>query len=150
MKSSFSKVMGYVLAIFIVGALVYSLFGYDSTAPAEIPLSDVISQVESGKVDKIVVVGDELDITTTDGKEYKYRKESGVSLNESGVDTSRVEIQVKDAQSGYIWVSLLGNLIPFLLIIGFLWFMFRQAQGTGNQAMSFGRSKARVLMGGKN
>ena len=150
MKSSFSKVMGYVLAIFIVGALVYSLFGYDSNTITEIPLSDVISQVDSGKVDKIVVVGDELDITTTDGKEYKSRKESGVSLNESGVDTSRVEIQVQDAQSGYIWVSLLGNLIPFLLIIGFLWFMFRQAQGTGNQAMSFGRSKARVLMGGKN
>jgi cell division protease FtsH len=150
MNSTFSKAMGYVLAVFIVGALLYSLFGYSSKKPTTIPLSDVISQVESGKVDKIVVNGEQLQITTTDGKEYLSRKERSVSLKESGVDVSKISVEVVDDQSGTLWISIIGQILPFILIFGFLWFMFRQAQGAGSQAMSFGKSKARVSLGGKN
>lgn len=142
--------MGYVLAIFIVGALAYSLFGYDGNKPPTIPLSDLVTQVETGKVDKIVVRGEELKITTTDGKEYSSRKERNVSLRDSGVDVTKVEIEVVDDESGLVWLNVISQLLPFILIFGFLWFMLRQAQGTGNQAMSFGKSKARVQLGGKN
>lgn len=150
MNSSFSKVMGYVLAIFIVGALAYSLFGYDGDKAPVIALSDVVSQVDTGKVDKIVVRGEELKVTTTDGKEYTSRKERNVSLKDSGVDVNKVEIEVVDDQSGLVWLNVISQILPFLLIFGFLWFMLRQAQGSGSQAMSFGKSKARVLLGGKN
>ena len=40
-------------------------------------------------------------------------------------------------------------LFPILLIGVFLWFMFRQAQGSNNQAMSFGNSRARMFVGNK-
>src|SRR5712691_4717645 len=48
-----------------------------------------------------------------------------------------------------IWLNILGGLIPFLLIGGLLFFMMRQAQGSNNQALSFGKSRARMLMGNK-
>ncbi len=44
---------------------------------------------------------------------------------------------------------LLASLLPVLLIGAFLYFMFRQAQGTNNQAMSFGKSRARMFLGNK-
>ncbi len=47
------------------------------------------------------------------------------------------------------WLNILGGLIPFLLIGGLLIFMMRQAQGTNNQALSFGKSRARMFMGNK-
>src|SRR2546428_5820476 len=47
------------------------------------------------------------------------------------------------------WLNILGGFIPFLLIGGLLIFMMRQAQGSNNQALSFGKSRARMLMGNK-
>ncbi len=49
-----------------------------------------------------------------------------------------------------IWVNLLISFIPFLLIGGLLIFMMRQAQGSNNQALSFGKSRARMFMGNKS
>lgn len=48
------------------------------------------------------------------------------------------------------WISILGNFIPFLLIGVFLFFVLRQAQGSNNQALSFGKSRARMFMGNKS
>ncbi len=47
------------------------------------------------------------------------------------------------------WLNILGGFIPFLLIGGLLIFMMRQAQGSNNQALSFGKSRARMFMGNK-
>src|SRR5579884_374429 len=47
------------------------------------------------------------------------------------------------------WLNILGGLIPFLLIGGLLIFMMRQAQGSNNQALSFGKSRARMFSGNK-
>ncbi len=47
------------------------------------------------------------------------------------------------------WLNILGGLIPFLLIAGILIFMLRQAQGSNNQALSFGKSRARMFLGNK-
>lgn len=150
MRNNSSKTIGYILAILLVAGLTYSLFGYDGKAPQMIPLSEVAERVESGRVEKITLRGDTLKILTIDGKELVSRKEPGVSLKDSGVDVSKTTVEVQDDQSSGIWVSLLTSFLPFVLIFGFLFFMFRQAQGSGNQAMSFGKSRARLSVGGKN
>jgi len=150
MKFSSSKTVGYLLAILLVSALMYSLFGYDGGATQMIPLSEVVERVESGKVERITVKGDSLTIATTDGKEYLSRKETGVSLQESGVDVTKTEVDVLDSQTSGMWLGVITSVLPFLLVVGFLWFMFRQAQGSGNQAMSFGKSRARLMVGGKH
>lgn len=150
MKLNLTKIGGYLLAVILVGALLFSLFGYESKDIQEVPLTDVVAMVNSGKVDLIEVNGDNLNVTTTDGKEYSSRKEEGISLKESGIDTSRIEVDILDSQAGAVWISFLSSFIPFLIIFGFLFFMFRQAQGAGNQASSFGKSKARLIVDTKN
>ena len=150
MNSSFSRIMWYVLAVLIGGALLYSLFGYNPADVQPISLSEVVNLVEQGNVEKIVVRGEELEINTRDGKQYESRKEQGVSLRDSGIDSAKVDVEVIDDQSAFRWLNIVTSLLPFILIFGFLWFMFRQAQGVGNQAMSFGKSKARVSVNGKN
>jgi len=150
MRLNLSRILGYLLAILVVAALFYSLFGYQPKKTQQIPLSDVVSRVDAGKVQKIAVRGDDLTITTTDGAEFASRKEPGVSLKDSGVDTNKTQVDIQDTSTNGLWVNLLSTLLPFLLILGFLWFMFRQAQGAGNQAMSFGKSRARLTVGNKN
>lgn len=150
MRFNSSKTIGYLIAILLVAGLMYSLFGYSNQEVQNIPLSEVVERVETGKVDKIVVRGEGLKVFTADGKEYSSRKERGVSLKDSGVDTSKTTVEVVDDQSTGMWLSFFGSFLPFLLVFGFLWFMLRQAQGSGNQALSFGKSRARLTVGGKN
>ncbi len=150
MRSNSNKTIGYILAILLVGALAYSLFGSGGTPTQVVPLSDVVERVDAGRVEKITVRGDVLRVYTTDGKELLSRKESGVSLKDSGVDTTKIQVDILDNQTSGLWVGLLGTVLPFLLVIGFLWFMLRQAQGSGNQALSFGKSRARLMIGTKN
>jgi len=136
--------LGYGIVVLLVVGLLYSLFNSDTTKVKEIPLSQVIEEVAAKRVDKIIIKGDELTVMGSNGTEYRSRKEEGTSLIEAGIDPTQVTIDVQNADQGMIWLSLLSSLLPFLLIIGFLYFMLRQAQGSNNQALSFGRSKARI------
>ena len=101
---------------------------------------------------EILVKGDSL--TITDGvNNFTSRKEEGSSvaelLSNAGVPGANYSIKV-DGGGGF--GSIFGILIGFLPLIlfgGILLFMMRQAQGNGNQQMSFGRSKARMFVGTK-
>jgi cell division protease FtsH len=91
--------------------------------------------------------GDELNITKKDASQpsLKAFKETGSSLKDEGLNYSKVEVSVKPPNgTGAVIGSLAINLIPVLLIGGLLYFMLRSAQGQGNQALSFGKSRARL------
>jgi len=146
-----SKLIGYTLLALLVGSLLYNLFGFSLDEIQEIPLSQVVGDVVAGRVEKIVVKGDNLIIIDRGGTEYRSRKEPNTSLFDAGINPQKVIVEVKDVSTSEIWVGVLSSLVPFLLIVGFLWFMLRQAQGANNQAMSFGRSRARLVpLQGKN
>jgi cell division protease FtsH len=73
-------------------------------------------------------------------------------LKDNGIDyanNSYLILQYETPSQVWNWVSVIGGLIPFLLIAALLVFIFRQAQGSNNQAMSFGKSRARMFMGNK-
>ena len=146
MKLTTSRILGYGIVVLLVVALLYSIFGVGNSEVREIPLSQVIEDVAAKRVDKIIIKGSELTVISSNGTEYRSRKEDGTSLIEAGIDPKQVTIEVQDAAAGTIWLNLLSSLLPFVLIFGFLWFMLRQAQGANNQALSFGRSRARMMM----
>lgn len=114
----------------------------------EIPFSEAITRANEGQFDRILVSGDGNLLTITeDGKEdptLTAYKEPGSSLKEEGLDTSKVIVEYEKAEGASLWSTLLLTLLPVLLIGAFLFFMLRSAQGQGNQAMSFGKSKARL------
>src|SRR5712671_3530645 len=73
-------------------------------------------------------------------------------LKDNGIDytNNRLLVLQYDAPSALgVWLNILAGLIPFILIGGLLFFMMRQAQGSNNQALSFGKSRARMFMGNK-
>ena len=74
-------------------------------------------------------------------------------LKDNGIDYTNghlLVLQYEPPSALGAWLNILGGLIPFILIGGLLLFMMRQAQGSNNQAMSFGKSRARMFMGNKS
>lgn len=113
-----------------------------------VAFSDVVSQANDGKIKKLQIAGNDIKVTPDGKKEptQKSYKEAGSSIYEQGLShDADVVVEVKEPSntSSTIW-NLASLFLPILLIGGLFWFMFRQAQGQSNQALGFGRSKARL------
>lgn len=143
---------GYKTLIFVIILMFFGLFAISSyTGGTEelesVSFSEVIRRANDGEISKIEVEGDDLTITEEGNDEptQESRKESGSSIYEQGLENRDVEVEVvKPDNSGAIWRDLAIGLLPVFIIGGLLFWMMRSAQGQGNQAMSFGRSKARL------
>jgi len=103
----------------------------------------------TGNIDRIVQEGDTL--TAMEGDTPMFKASFVGSTTElydylvaSEVDMSEVALDPQPP-SGFDWGSLLFTLLPLLLFVGVIWFIFSRARGAGNQAMSFGKSKARLF-----
>lgn len=120
-------------------------------------LSDIKTDMSKNQQDTLDVASDTITLTRgQDGSKEDANINSSFDvttvLKDNGIDytDSRLLVLQYDAPSALgAWLSILGGLIPFILIGGLLIFMMRQAQGTNNQAMSFGKSRARMFMGNK-
>lgn len=137
---------GFAALIILIGLVVFAAYQKPSTLK-EVPFNDVVNRANRGEVKTIVLTGDDLSITKKgeDQPSEESRKESGSSIYEQGLTNRNVEIINKPAStSGNTWLNVGISVIPVLFIAGFLFFMLRSAQGQGNQAMSFGKSKARL------
>ncbi len=122
-----------------------------SKEPTEVPFSTVLDEVKQDKVELIQVSGDEITVKLKDGTTQKSYKESFKSLSDFGVDYNKVKVEAKNPDTGADrWFNIALAILPIILIVGFFYFIMRQAQGSSNQAMSFGKSKARVFGMEKN
>jgi len=156
------------MLILVVGtaALLYTVF-VPSQTTTDIPYSgsadSFLGLVKSGQIDKVVAQGTKLSITEKGVAGPRTTQVPG-TLG----DTLMADIRATCAEPGAVancgsfpvtpqdppetgqWLGLLiSALLPVLLIGGFIFFMMRQAQGTNNQAMSFGKSRARMFLGNK-
>lgn len=146
------KNIAYIILIFLFVSGIIILYSSPAQKPKDIALSELVNQINDGKVKNISIDGNELQIELTDGTKEKATKESESSLTESlsnyGVDKDKlkeVEVKIKEASSAAFWAgAVLPFLLPFILIGAFIWFMMRQAQRGNTQALSFGMSKARM------
>ncbi|HSE29281.1 MAG TPA: ATP-dependent zinc metalloprotease FtsH [Candidatus Saccharimonadales bacterium] len=130
-----------------IGVIVFA-FANPQKSLNEVAFSNVIDRANKGEVSKIVIEGNTL-LVTPDGQEQpteKSYKEAGSSIYEQGLNKdAEVEVTVKQpSEVGSTFWNFAGIILPILLIGGFLFFIFRQAQGQSNQALGFGRSKARL------
>ncbi|MBI2830024.1 MAG: ATP-dependent zinc metalloprotease FtsH [Chloroflexi bacterium] len=109
-----------------------------------IPITQVLEMARNHEVERITVDGDVFLVTTKDGKELKAIK-GDIQVELSDIRALEgVTVDVKPT-SGFNWGGLLLNLLPLALFGGLLFLIFRQARGANNQAMSFGRSRARLF-----
>ncbi|HVO86658.1 MAG TPA: ATP-dependent zinc metalloprotease FtsH [Candidatus Binatia bacterium] len=141
------KNIGFVILVALFALIVFAAFKQPTTLK-DVPFSQAVSDANSGKTSQIVVNGNQLTITPKGQSQATERsyKEDGSSIYEQGLQQGKVTITNKPTSStGDNWVSLLlGSILPVLIIGGLLIFMFRSAQGQGNQALSFGKSRARL------
>ncbi len=141
------KNFGFIAILMLFGLIIYAAVNQPSQLKT-IPFSQVISDANSGKIQRISVNGDNLEITPTgDSKPTeKSVKEPGSSIYEQGLQQGKVVLENK-AQSGgtnSVWGQLLIGVLPVVVIAFVLILIFRSAQGQGNQALSFGKSRARL------
>jgi len=157
-----SKLTRWFIYLLIIVAIVAILWSYNSTEDPteELAISELAIQIKSGEIDELEVSGDGREVTVNykDGQIPAAKTQiSSVSSLEEVLSAYGVNeddyiagdtIIIYQAPSRWgNWLNILGIFLPALLIIGFLYFIMRQAQGSNNQAMSFGKSKARMFTG---
>lgn len=147
------KNIGFIVLFFLLASTIMILYTGPAQKPAEISLSELVTQINDGKVKEITVNGNDLAIILNDeAKEVSVKEPQSAltdSLSNYGVDKAKlqgVKIDIKQEAgfSSFAKNILLPFLLPFLIIGGFIWFMLRQAQRGNSQALSFGLSKARM------
>jgi len=147
----------YLLILLAVAALIFSVFS-SPTQSNELEITTVAEQIKSGEIASIKVNGEDLTIEYKQSgqRDAKSRKETGVSIfttfEKLGVTEEQlraVDIEIVPASVWGSWGALAITILPLLIFGGLLFFMVRQAQGSNSQALSFGKSKARVFSGDK-
>ncbi len=145
-----STILYLVVSALLIAALLM-IFNPNPNPSKEITLNKFIEEVESGTIHAITVSNNKINIELVDGSKEHTFKEAGASVYEilerAGVDESVISampVTIADSSSNGFWTDLLIGIVPFLLIIAFFGFMMRSAQSSNNQAMSFGKSQAKV------
>ncbi|HOX10800.1 MAG TPA: ATP-dependent zinc metalloprotease FtsH [Candidatus Moranbacteria bacterium] len=147
------KNIGFVIVFFLLISMIMILYSGPAEKPTSISLSELVTQINEGKVKTISIKGDDLEIELNDGvKEISVKEPQSAltdSLSNYGVDKEKFKvIQTKIVQasgfSSFAKNILIPIFLPFLIIGAFIWFMLRQAQRGNSQALSFGLSKARM------
>ncbi|HSX47298.1 MAG TPA: ATP-dependent zinc metalloprotease FtsH, partial [Patescibacteria group bacterium] len=113
----------------------------------EISSSTAVSQNNSGQYSKLLVSGNQIQITPKSAAHptLKAFVDPNASLKEQGFNTSKSDVVYKsNSSSNSALLNIASSVIPVILIGGLLYFMLRSAQGQGNQALSFGKSRARL------
>ncbi|HET7060259.1 MAG TPA: ATP-dependent zinc metalloprotease FtsH [Candidatus Saccharimonadales bacterium] len=140
------KNAGFIALIILFGLVIVAAVNQPSSLKT-ISASQAIADTNAGKYSKIVVSNNELDITPKGESRatLKTYVDTNSSLKEQGFNTSKVSVSYKPASSSNsTWLGLAEAIVPVLLIGGILYYMLRSAQGQGNQALSFGKSRARL------
>ena len=143
----------YLLVIVAIIAIFFTLFSEPLGGSREIPINQVISLAARNDIQTIEVRGEKLTIVTTNGETFTSRKEEGSSIVEvlerAGIDllSANIQIVVKGSSGLGNFIGLFINFLPLIFFGAVLFFMMRQAQGNTNQTFSFGRSRARMLVG---
>lgn len=134
-------------AIVIFGALAAVAFFSPRSTLKEVPISDVIKRANAGEVTRLEIQADDVKVTPkgSDKVTEKSVKQNS-SIQEQGLKTDApVEVIITPpSTTGEALFSVAMVILPMLLIMGVFLFMMRQAQGQNNQAMGFGKSKAKL------
>lgn len=148
--SQFYKNLALWLVIGIVLVALFNMFNQPLSQQSDVVFSDFMDQVEQGQVNEVVISGDSISGKYVDGRSFQTTappKDPDLikSLRQKNV---RIVVVAPEQTSWYM--SILISWFPMLLLLGIWIFFMRQMQAGGGKAMSFGKSKARLLNDTKN
>ncbi|MEO7084259.1 MAG: ATP-dependent zinc metalloprotease FtsH [Gemmatimonadaceae bacterium] len=151
----FSKTLSFWILILLIPVVLIQLSGQKSEASKSISYTQYRDELDHDNISKVTIVAGKMvngtfkTRATIGGQDVKnFTVRLPVQNSEHEVDAlnqKNVAIDAKDETTSIMmWVL---NFAPWLLIIGFYLFMFKQMQAGGNKAFSFGKSKAKLLTG---
>jgi cell division protease FtsH len=146
LNSSTLKNLFLWMAILLVAILLWNTLNAGQTEPKEIPYTQFVSELEAGRIREVTVT-DNLEVTGTYENEQTFEtvlpfqsdSEFGDRLEEAGV-----EVTAKRSKQNPLFAILI-TWAPVLLLVALWIFFMRQMQSGGNRALSFGKSKAKLL-----
>jgi len=156
-RSSQSFLVTFIL-VAAIGAMIYMAFQRENTIVEPLTINEAAQDIQNGDVSKITIEEDNglIIIYREEGVEKTSQKEPTSTLVEQllslGVSPEKlqpenVKIEVKSPSQWNGLIGAMAYILPVLVMAGVLWFIFRQAQGSNNAAMSFGKSRARMFSG---
>src|SRR5574342_405915 len=137
----------------------YMGFRQETNSEDVLTINQLAHDIQAGQIGKITVKSDDkLQVVYQNGTEKQAQKEPGATLVEQLISLGVTPAQLPPENNNLklvieppsSWVGILSSVVyilPVLLMGGVLWFIFRQAQGSNNQAMAFGKSRARMFAG---
>jgi len=148
----------YFLLLVAIGAMIFVGLRDNSSAAEPLTISEVARMIENGQVARIIIESDDtIRVVKLSGSEetaLESRKEADTTLigqlRDYGVTPEQLAEVNIEVSAPSPWGGVLSGalyLLPVLFMGGLLWFIFRQAQGSNNAAMSFGKSRARMFSG---
>lgn len=150
-----SYVIYLLLFIAIIAMLVYN-FSSQGTSQDAKTINQVAADVQNGQVKRIVEDENHLRVIYNDGSTHESTIDTNATLVQQLIDLGvepqalspeKLLIEIKPPSAWLGILTALGYILPFLLLGGVFFFIFRQAQGSNNAAMSFGKSRARMFTG---
>jgi cell division protease FtsH len=150
-----SSIIYLLLFIAIIAMVVYN-FQQGATAQTPLNINELASDIQSGKVQRLVVNENNVQAVYPNGDPRTSHIENNATLVDQlkalGVTTDqlapdKVKIEIKPPSAWLGIATALGYILPFIILAGVFWFVFRQAQGGNNAALSFGKSRARMFTG---
>ncbi len=137
---------GFIALLVLLALIVFAAYGQSNTLQT-VPITQAVQDGNAGKYQKMEISGNQVDITVkgNDHATLKAYTEPNATLKDEGLNLSKVEVSAKpNSSTGSTLASIGATLLPVIIISLVLFFMLRSAQGQGNQAMSFGKSRARL------
>ncbi|MEP7039543.1 MAG: ATP-dependent zinc metalloprotease FtsH [Acidobacteriota bacterium] len=147
MSSKAKQVLLWFMIIGAVLSVAWFLQGKQTGNPEKISFDQALTQTRNKEITEITVKQSQLELVDKNKKQFYTELDSSDAPREAilkAADESNTKVNLEPAASGMWWLILI-NMLPFLLLIGFLAFTLRQMQAGGNKALSFGKSKAKLL-----
>ena len=153
-----SRSQQFIVYFFIISAVIAMfVFGIqpDSNREDVLTINEVAQDIQLGRISRVnIEMDDKITVIYKDGTERISHKEPGATLVEQlvglGVTTDKLapENVNLEVRSPSVWSGIISTiviLLPIIVLVIIMWFIFRQAQGSNNQAMAFGKSRARMF-----
>ncbi len=144
--NQFYKNISLWLVIVLMMVMLYNIFNQQQVGPAELGYSEFLTLVEDGRIQHVVIQGQDLYITDSKGAKFKsFAPDDGELI--SLLRKSGVAINAKPLSESSWLMSIVVSWLPMIVLIGVWIFFMRQMQGGagGGKAMSFGKSRARLV-----
>ena len=144
--NQFYKNISLWLVIVLMMIMLYNIFNQQQVGQVEVGYSEFLGMVEDGRIQSVVIQGQDLYLTDRSGARLKsFAPDDGELI--SFLRSKEIAIQAKPPAENSWFMSILVSWLPMIVLIGVWIFFMRQMQGGagGGKAMSFGKSRARLM-----